>query len=379
MIQSRCVRWLPQLAWDSLAVIGVRPELTTSGKKRVGILRLGGLGDFVLFLPALKAMLQEYPEENYDRYLITDRNGASLVPMVGDIKNIIVFEMDGSRFIHNQIYRAQVLRTIRRLNLEILIDAALLRRIEGNDAIVRASGAKAIGFREQKDQCCEGRYGNYAYQRLVDDPRWSTHEALRYQHLIGQPELLSSNILPTIELPYRPETRDKFLIFPGAKFPERRWPPYRFAEVARFIYQRTGWIPIAVGVPTDTANIEAVIDASPDLPWERAKAQTIAGLCELIASAQIVITNDSGPMHLAPALQVPTVAVVPGAEFTAYPNYPADHPYLHIVHQEYTACFDCKWSCNKQASEKTPVPCLASVSAAMVCVLCERVISGIFS
>lgn len=188
-------------------------------------------------------MLQKYPEETYDRYLITDRNGVSLVPMVKDIKNITVFEIDGSRFIHNQIFRAQILRTIRRLNLDILIDAALLRRIEGNDAIVRASGANAIGFREQKDQCCERRYGNYAYQRLVDDPRWSTHEAFRYFHLIGQPEPSTFNILPTIELPYRPDTRNIFLIFPGAKFPERRWPPDRFAEVARFIYQRTGWIP----------------------------------------------------------------------------------------------------------------------------------------
>lgn len=365
----RCLRWTFQLAWDSLAVVGVRPEPSINGKKRVGILRLGGLGDFVLFLPALKAMLQEYPVDTYDRCLITDRNGTSLMRMVDGIDKITFFEMDGSRFIHNQIYRVQVLRTIRRLNLETLIDAALLRRVEGNDAIIRASGAKAIGFRQQHDQVCEERYGNYAYQRLVDDPRWSVHEALRYLHLIGQSESSTLNILPIIELPYRPETQNIFLIFPGAKFAERRWPPGRFAEVARFIYQRTGWTPIAVGAPSDSESIKALIDASPDLPWERVKEQTITDLCELIASAKIVITNDSGPMHLAPALQVPTVAVVPGAEFTAYPNYPIDHPYLHVVHQEDTTCFDCKWNCTRQMQRKTPAPCLAGVSEVQVCAM----------
>lgn len=363
----RCLCWLPQIVWDSIAVVGVHPEPSTSGKKRVGILRLGGLGDFVLFVPALEAMLQEYPADTYDRYLITDRNGTSLVQMIEDVDKITVFEINGSRFIHNQVYRAKVLRTIRKLNLDILIDAALIRRIEGNDAIVRASGAKAIGFREQQDQYCERRYGNYAYQRLVDDPRWSTHEAFRYFHLTGQSDLSTFNILPTIELPCRPDTRNMFLIFPGAKFPERRWPPARFAEVARFTHRETGWIPIAVGAPSDSESIDAMIDASSDLPWERAKGQTIADLCNLIASAQMVITNDSGPMHLAPALQVPTIAVVPGAEFTAYPNYPVDHPCLHIVHQEDTTCFNCKWNCTKQTQRKTPAPCLVSISETEVC------------
>lgn len=340
---------------------------TKHGKKRLGVLRLGGLGDMVLFLPALKAILDAYPHENYERFLITDRNGADLVRIDARINPINIVDVDGGRFIHNLIYRAKVLRQIKLLKLDTLIDAALLRRIEGNDAIVRASGAKAVGFKPQLGQVCERNIGNYSYYRLVDDPRWSIHEILRYLHLLGQTEFPTFSVLPVIELLYRPVKRNHFLIFPGAKFPERRWPPDRFAGVARFIYQRTGWTPIAVGAASDSESIKAVIDASPDLPWERAKEQTITELCELIASAKIVITNDSGPMHLAPALQVPTVAVVPGAEFTAYPNYPIDHPYLHVVHQEETICFDCKWKCTRQMQRKTPAPCLVSVSEAQVC------------
>lgn len=369
MIKLKCIRWLPQLTWDSFAVIGVHQKPSNAGKQRIGILRLGGLGDFVLFIPALKAILHDYPADTYDRYLITDRNGTSLVQMIEDLDKITVFEINGSRFIHNQVYRAKVLRTIRRINIDILIDAALIRRIEGNDAIVRASRAKAIGFREQQDQYCERRYSNYAYQRLVDAHQGSTHEILRYFHLTKQSDPSTSNILPTIKLPCRPDTQNVFLIFPGAKFPERRWLPTRFAKVARFIHQKTGWIPIAVGAHSDSESIADMIDASSDLPWECAKEQTIVTLCNLIASAQMVITNDSGPMHLSPALQVQTVAIIPGAEFTTYPNYPVDNPYLHIVHQKDTTCFDCKWNCIKERQKKTPVPCLVSISETEVCAM----------
>jgi ADP-heptose:LPS heptosyltransferase len=320
-------------------------------------------------MPALKAILDAYPYDQYDRTLITDCNGVELVRLDSSINYINLVEVNGGSFIHNLVYRAKVLRQIKMLKLDTLFDAALLRRIEGNDAIVRASGAKAVGFHPQPDQPCEINIGNYSYYRLVDDPRWSTHEILRYLYLIGKTDVESSNVLPIIDLPNRPKKKNHFLIFPGAKFPERRWPPERFADVARFLHQKSGWIPIAVGASSDSKSIEAVIEASSDLPWERVKSKSIAELCELIASAQIIITNDSGPMHLAPALQVPTVAIVPGAEFTAYPKYPVDHPYLQILHQEDTICFDCKWNCTKQAQRNSSAPCLRSVSSDQVCAM----------
>ncbi len=362
MNDIQCIRWLPQLLWDKMSLLGLQHNAPIKNKNRLGVIRLGGLGDFVLFMPALKAILNIYPESKYQRYLITDRNGAELIRLDNTFGQVELVEIDGSKFIHNMFYRAMILRMISRTRFDLVIDAALSRRIEGNDAIVRSSGSMAVGFRPLPDQICEQRLGNYHYNTLVDYTPYEEHEILRYFRLIGKQPSSHESLLPSIHYPRHLQKRDQFLVFPGAKFPQRRWPAERFAKVARFVHERTGWTPVAAGAHTDSKSISKMIESSPDIPWQRLQQQNIPNLCEQIASSRLVVTNDSGPMHLAPALKTMTVAIVPGAEFAAYPNYPVINRHLMIIHHNDKACFNCSWRCTKSSDTKNTVPCLFQLS-----------------
>ena len=96
---------------------------------------------------------------------------------------------------------------------------------------------------------------------------------------------------------------------PGARLPGMRWPVARYAEIARWLRERHG-ISSVVNLGAGDAEIanearremrdRAII---PDPPLD------IRELIALIASARIFIGNDSGPMHLAAALQRPSVAI----------------------------------------------------------------------
>lgn len=92
-------------------------------------------------------------------------------------------------------------------------------------------------------------------------------------------------------------------IHPGASVPEKRWPLDRFAEVARDLTGRKnvgvlGFIEPG-GYGSALADIEGVIPAQVEL------RQMIA----LLSRCDLLVCNDSGPMHIAGALGVPTVAI----------------------------------------------------------------------
>jgi lipopolysaccharide heptosyltransferase II len=97
----------------------------------------------------------------------------------------------------------------------------------------------------------------------------------------------------------------------GASAPSRRWPAERFGQAAEALARRTG----ARVVFTGSADEAPLVDAARAAmrPRERAAAVTLAGaltlgeLGALIARAELVITNNSGPAHLAAALGTPIV------------------------------------------------------------------------
>ena len=100
-------------------------------------------------------------------------------------------------------------------------------------------------------------------------------------------------------------------LFPGAEWgPSKRWPMARFAELARELRKRRPALAeivvagpkevwLAVRVHEESGRIHPVI--GPDLD--------LAGLAGVLSHLEVLVTNDSGPMHLAAALGVPCVAL----------------------------------------------------------------------
>lgn len=97
---------------------------------------------------------------------------------------------------------------------------------------------------------------------------------------------------------------------------ERRWPIARFGEVASALVS-SGKV-ILVGSPKERAYVESVLEAVPQPARSHvintAGALSFGAWLALLRKASLVITNDSGPMHLAAAFGAPTVSLWgPGA------------------------------------------------------------------
>ena len=101
-------------------------------------------------------------------------------------------------------------------------------------------------------------------------------------------------------------------INPGASYGSaKRWYPQEFAKVARELSGEYGVIIFGGPGETDIAgDIEqALIDSSVKNYKNLAGNTTITELINKIASLDLFITGDSGPMHIAAAFQIPTVAI----------------------------------------------------------------------
>jgi lipopolysaccharide heptosyltransferase II len=96
---------------------------------------------------------------------------------------------------------------------------------------------------------------------------------------------------------------------PSAAYgPAKRWPADRFAAVARQTYERfPNAVWIAIGGPDDAAICDEVIGLAQARILNRAGQGTLRDLMSVLKLSGVLLTNDSGPMHVAAALGTPVV------------------------------------------------------------------------
>ncbi|HEU0114672.1 MAG TPA: glycosyltransferase family 9 protein [Thermomicrobiales bacterium] len=107
--------------------------------------------------------------------------------------------------------------------------------------------------------------------------------------------------------------RPLVVIHPGCSMPARTYSWEGFAAVAGLLVERFGARVFVTGSAAESALVERVVDAiSPlarDSVHPAAGVLSFAGLSALIKRADLVVTNNTGPMHIAAAVQTPVVAL----------------------------------------------------------------------
>ncbi|MDE2293603.1 MAG: hypothetical protein KGL53_16090 [Elusimicrobia bacterium] len=97
-------------------------------------------------------------------------------------------------------------------------------------------------------------------------------------------------------------------IHAGSVWPTKRWPAERFAALAGRLAREEGVKPVLIGGPGDKALAAAVAAGAgaPVLDWTG--RTTLPELLALVPRLSLLVTNDSGPMHVAAAHGVPVLA-----------------------------------------------------------------------
>ena len=95
----------------------------------------------------------------------------------------------------------------------------------------------------------------------------------------------------------------------AARWPTKRWPPEFFATTMDYLQEKGMGRVVLIGGPDDRAAAQAVKGLMRTVPADLTGASMPALLPALLESAALLLTNDSGPMHVAAAMGTPVVAL----------------------------------------------------------------------
>lgn len=270
---------------------------------RILIVRMSALGDIVHALPVLGALRAAYPLVKID--WLVESAYAGILDLVDGLNERIIVRPGYLRALitmRSHAYDAAI-------DLQGLLKSAVAARLSG--------ARRVIGF---EDRVLRERAAAWFYTERapVADNVHVIHKNLSVLPLLGVQISSITNTIPVI--PFRnPRSRvidhvtslapEGFaLINPGAAWPNKRWPPERFGAVAKRLRETTGLRPLVLWGAREAPLADAVVSAS-DGAATRAPETTLADLLALSRHAALIVSGDTGPVHIAAAVGTPIVGL----------------------------------------------------------------------
>jgi len=134
-------------------------------------------------------------------------------------------------------------------------------------------------------------------------------------------------------------SEDYAVIIPGARWKTKVWPAEKFGKLASKLSLKT----VIVGSKSEIEAADTIVSLSQDRSISVAGKTDLKELVEVIRHAQFVVSNDSGPMHIAAALNIPVFAIFGPTDQTRTGPYGKGHT---IIREDVT-CAPCfKKTCN---------------------------------
>jgi len=261
-------------------------------------------------LPVLRLIKQHHPSSQIYWWLSADL--LSLLEGDPDLEGIFRFER--RRWASPQNWD-ELIRSIWRIRghaFDWVIDLQALAR-SGIIAWL-ARGKFTIGL----DDLREGAAALYDIR--VARPSYYTHAVdwyLAVLPVLGVPVHRNfvwfprrNEVAAAIQQKWKVEETRWIIINPGARWLNKRWPAEFYRQLARRIATEHPKIRIAImGGNEDAALAEAVIDGIPNQCLNLVGKTSLAEMIEWIRMSELMVTNDTGPMHVAAALGKPVVAI----------------------------------------------------------------------
>lgn len=268
------------------------------------------IGDAVMTLPAVASIRATYPKAHIA--LLAKPWVADVYKLFSDVDEIIVYE----RKFDNA---AGVFRLAQRLK-EKKFDLAILLQNAIEAAIIAV--AAGIPLRAGYDSDARGLLLTHRVRRTREIKK--IHQTGYYLEMVkalgcvpvGREVHVETKINPAegqhILRKFLPEGTDKKLIgiAPGATYgPAKKWFPERFAAVADALSGKFSTQIMILGGKSDGETAREVLKQSRSKLINLAGQTTLLEAIYLISQCRLFISNDSGLMHIAGALNIPTVAI----------------------------------------------------------------------
>jgi heptosyltransferase-1 len=272
--------------------------------QRFLLVRLGSLGDIVHVLPAAAALRNTFPDARVD--WAVDSKWMRLLEGNPDLTEVIPFDRGSVGGITSAIRKLRGAKYNCAIDFQSLYKSAL---------ISFASGApRRIGF--------QSSYAREGIAALLYTDRLNPRGAHKVEHNLTLVEHAGARrSVPRFPLAIRADDEEDiarelsahglneyFVLNPGGGWLSKCWPAERYGELHRKLAERYGWRGVVAFGPGEEAMAREVVVAG-GIALPVALPLGLGPLLALLRRAKFVVSADTGPLHLASALQTPVVGL----------------------------------------------------------------------
>ncbi len=284
--------------------------------ERILIVKPSAIGDITTTLPALHSLRRAFPQAKIS--WLVRKEFAPLLEGHPELDEIIIFDRKllGSWWWSKKSFLAlkNLIKQLKCSKFDLVMDfqglfrSGLFTAITGSPRRVGMSAARELA--------------HLFYTKQIAPPTQSRHVIDYYQKMVEEIGVNDTNvefILPASAqataqcvdmLKSQGADPDNFRIFvAGASEPEKCWQSEKFAALARMLIDKFGGSIVIVGTKADSAAASEIISLTNKHIINLTGQTTLPQLVALMHLSKLIVSNDTGPGHIAIATKRPAVII----------------------------------------------------------------------
>lgn len=284
--------------------------MSWSAVERLLCVRLDSIGDVLMTTPAIRACKETF---GCRVTLLTSRAGAAAARHVPEIDEVLEFAAPWMKVASPD----PDLPMIHALQ-ERRFDAAAIFTVYSQSPLPAAYLCYLAGIPRRLAHCHENPYHLLTGWQPDPEPAIRVrHEVERQLELVAAVGARTADERLSFAVPAQARERmrrfvDDFpnamvVVHPGASASSRRYPPEQYAQAVELVIRRTGCEAVFTGDAGEEALVESVRQAIASRTHSLAGRLDLGELAALIAEADLLISNNTGPAHIAAAVGTPVV------------------------------------------------------------------------
>lgn len=309
-------------------------NLQRSHKKndKLAVIRLDEIGDYMLWRPVIRHLIEAERFKGLDTTLYGNDSWRSLYEHLDEkIFNRVIW-INKKKFKSNLIYRFRILTEVKKEGFISVINPTYSRDKRFDDALVKAAaGEQVYGMIANLENVrpYELGYDKNLYNHLFHSSEQAMFELHRN---IGFTEYIADKSIPFLhwqilqeKLPNLSFTLpDNYLVlFTGSRSKKRIWPTKNFVEIANYCQKKFGWTIVLCGGEADKYYANLFSKSFSGSVIDLCGNTKLTELLSILCKANLLVTVDTGSVHLAAAIGCKTIGIFNGSQYGRFSPYPS--------------------------------------------------------
>ncbi|MCD6392844.1 MAG: glycosyltransferase family 9 protein [Planctomycetes bacterium] len=287
-----------------------------SNPSKILIIKPSALGDIALTLPVLASLRSSFPDAHITWFIRPEF--APILENIGGLDDVIIFHRRrlGKWWCNPKQFSAlmRLFAELRKGRFDLVLDLQGLFRTAFFAWLTGSS--RRFGMKTARE------FATLFYTDKIDPDADSVHVIDYHRKILAAAGARTitndSNLFATAQAAERVRKllqdrnaplRDYVVLITGSAHASKCWPVEKFAALADRISERFDVDVIAAGVAAEKPTVALLVELAGAPIVDMAGQTDIGTLVALLAGARLVVSNDTGPAHIAYALDAPVIII----------------------------------------------------------------------